>query len=100
MTSLEIYKEMKEKCSNPSVFEIAAKILIYKSVEAFIENPTDEEYEIIAQECYHAFMKTEYCDLVKFSDHVSEAYKNKEITLEELEEMDYGDILEKYNYEC
>ena len=96
MTTLELYKEMNEKYA--SVFTIATKCLMYKSVEAFIDEPTDEEYETIANVCCNAFMKDENCNLVKLADRVSEAYSNGEFTLEELKEMSRWTIIKEYGY--
>ena len=95
-TTLDIYKELKSQRND--IWEIAVKMSMYNSIGTFVDNPTDEEYKIISDVCYRAYMKAEKVDFIRLCDRVSEEYSLGDITLEELKEMTAWQLLDKF--EC
>ena len=84
-TTLKIYRELQNQHGN--AWQIASNMLIYNSVDAFVDEPTDEEYGVIADACYRAYMKADSVDLIRLADKVSEEYSLGNITLDYLREV-------------
>lgn len=93
-STLEIYKELK--LQRDDVWRIAIKMSMYASIESFIDNPTDDEYEIISSACYNAYMKADDVDLVKLTDRVAEAYNKGIVNLDYIKEMRPYALLDKF----
>lgn len=92
MTLLEIYKNC-EKNYGRRPWEIATAFTIFNSVDSFLDNPTEEEYQQIYEICYEVYMESEDVDLVSISDKVSEMYYDAKITLPELKTKSVWEIL-------
>ena len=93
-SSLFIHKIMKKEKKE---YRIPYELICYNSVDAFIKNASDKEYEIIAEKCIDVYLSVDECDLVKLSDVISEKYSLKEFNLNELKEMGKYEILNIYN---
>lgn len=89
--TLQLYKTL---CLKGRSVDWLYKMFIYISVDAFVDEPTEEEYEVLSNKIVEAYMKVEDCDLGHFSDRICSKYRNRDFTLEELKEMSPGDILE------
>ena len=75
-TCLEIYKEFKEK--NYSCYKVGTYLVLFNSINTFIDNPTDDEYWTIANICYRCYMKYDGVEPVRICDEV---YAKVEIAL-------------------
>lgn len=95
MDKLNIYKMLKSNkdMKGLNVYELGCALIGFTSIENYIENPTDEEYNVIFHKCYEAYMKAEESNLSRLIDGVVEKYSNHEFTLEELKNMSKWDIL-------
>ena len=91
--TLIIYKEVQNQHGN--AWQIASDMLIYNSVDAFVDDATDEEYGVIADACYRAYMKSDSVDLIRLADKVSEEYSLGNITLDYLREVSPYKLLDK-----
>ena len=91
MNTLEFYKELRK---TEDKYTLAYYLICYNSVDAYIDNPTDEEFETIAENCVNVYMKADDCDLGKLADIVSMKYSEGDFTLEELDDMSKWDILD------
>ena len=91
-SSLDFYKEFENK--TVSAYEYGLALQAYTSIDGFIQNPTDEEYNTIYSACYEAYMKSETSIWVRLVDGVAEGYSKNKFTLDELKSMDKWDILE------
>ena len=81
--TLRIYKELKNQ--HGIAWQIASDMLIYNSVDAFVNDATDEEYGVISDACYRAYMKAaDSVDLIRLADKVSEEYSLGNLTLDYL----------------
>lgn len=77
-------------------FRYASMLLCYYSIDTFVENPTEEEYGIISNACYQAYMRYDEVDLVKLTDRVSEAYENGDITLSYIRNATKKELVDKF----
>lgn len=89
---LKFYKELKQKsvkdpCSS-SPYRTGMLLIGYNSVDSFLENPTDEEYETITWSCFYSYMDADdiRMSFAHYVDIIAEAYANKEISLKEIKE--------------
>ena len=73
-------------------YELANKYTAYYEIEAFISDPTDDEYTIIANICYDTYMKYENIALNELVKNVVEAYIDNKITLDELKKISPHDV--------
>lgn len=95
MKTLELYKKLKEeKDSELSPWLVSSAFTIFKSVDCFVDNPTDEEYKTIFNVCYEAYMKAEDTSLTEIADGVSDLYSRDEISLEELRNKTPWEIID------
>jgi hypothetical protein len=86
------------KSTYGNAWQIACYALIYNSVESFVDNPTDEEYEVIKDACYRAWMKVEDVDLIKLADKIAEEYSLSNITLDYLRNVGSYELLDEMMY--
>lgn len=91
MKALELYHELRKSRQN---YEVAEKLICYGAVDAYVQAPTEKEYEVIAQVCMNTYLKVDECDLIKLADIVSEKYANSDFDLEQLKKMSKWDVLE------
>ena len=77
-------------------FRYASMLLCYYSIDTFIKNPTEEEYGIISNACYQAYMRYDEVDLVKLTDRVSEAYANGDATLAYIRNATKKELIDKF----
>lgn len=94
LSALDIYK----KLGTNDRYLVGCKLQCYVSISSFVENPTDEEYEVITDKCYEVYLKMENIDLVRLCDGVAERYANGQFSLEELKTMDKWKIMEFYQW--
>lgn len=94
MTTKEMIADYKKLGNN--VFRYASMLLCYYSIDTFVENPTEEEYGIISNACYQAYMRYGKVDLVKLTDRVSEAYANGDITLSYIRNATKQELVDKF----
>lgn len=87
---LRYYKVFKEAAEenpwSPSPYRMGMFLVGYNSVDSYLDNPTDEEYETITGGCFNAYMDADdiHMSFAFYTDIVSLAYANKEISLEEI----------------
>ena len=87
---LENYKSKKEK----NIFIESCYNLAFCSIDAYLSEPTEEEYETIARCCVDAYMESEDIDLIAIADYVSMKYADKELTLDRLRNMSRWEIID------
>ena len=92
-TALDIYKELHSQTDR--VWEIAIKMSMYNSIDAFIDSPTDAEYNVISDVCYRAYMKVDEIDFIRLTDRVAEEYSLGNITLDYLREVSPYKLLDE-----
>lgn len=90
MNELELYRKIKKEYRYSFIY----KHICYLSVDAYISNATDEEYNVIANACINAYLKDDECDLMKLADCVCEKYAKKIINLEDIKTMSKWEIIE------
>ena len=93
---LKLHKQLyaEGKSSYKSGLYLAA----YGIIRGSIANPTDEEYETIADLCIKAYLKTDFpTDIIEMIESVADAYAYKKITLEELRELTPCELLDKFS---
>ena len=76
-------------------------LMTYISMTDLLDGPSDEEYQIISSAAYNAYMKDEYhLDLLYVTDQLSNFYKRKLLTLEDMQNISSRDLLQMVmNYE-
>lgn len=93
MKLLDFYKETK-KNTEFYPWDIAMAFDIFNSVDCFIDNPTDEVYEVLYNVCVRAYLKSENIYLPRIADRIADGYSKGEFTLEELQNMETYQILD------
>ncbi len=91
--TLRIYKELQNQYGN--TWDIASDMIIYNSVDAFVDDATDEEYSVIATTCYRVERAVAGVDLMRLADRIAEEYRLKNITLDYLKEVSPHKLLDK-----
>lgn len=86
----DIYKNvlLNSSCQ----YSLPQKCIGYNELAAYIEEPTDEEYNIIVESCYDAYLSSDYVSMDKLVTAVTTAYIDHQITLEEIQSMDRYDL--------
>ena len=90
MEALKKFKELKLD------YEDVCKMIMFYEIEAFLDEPTDDEYNIIADRCYDIFMKYENVAIAQFVGNVAMAYANNDISLEQLKTISKRELVRKY----
>lgn len=67
-------------------------LVCFGCIDAFIENPTKEEYKVISDICYNLYLKLDDVNLETIADSLAEKYAKKTFTLAELKAMDLWQI--------
>ena len=93
MKLLDFYKEIK-KNNKFYVWDIAMAFDVFNSVDCFVDNPTDEVYEVLYNVCARAYIKSEDISLPIIANRIADGYSNGEFTLEELQNMEPYQILD------
>lgn len=93
MKALKYYKHLKQE---PRRYTILYKLFCFASIDAFVEEPTDEEYEILSEGIIDAYLQLDDCDLGKLADCVTEKYANREFTLAQFSNMSKWEVLDLY----
>ena len=93
MNELELYKKIKKEYRY-GLYGLIYKHICYLSVDAYISDATDEEYEVIANACINAYLKDDECDLIELADCVCEKYSRNLIDLDNLKTMSKWEIIE------
>ena len=98
MNKLEMYKALsKEDKDNLSIYNI------FNSIFCIARNNnyeiTNEEVERLEEVAYHLYLKDEYYNLSesRIADFISECYIEHNISLDELEDTKWSDLLESIN---
>lgn len=89
--ALNIYRQLKENHENYSVTDL---MMCFSCIDAFVENPTEEEYEVLSDTSCWLYSKLDDVQLETIADSLSKEYANKAFTLEELKDMDRWEVLE------
>ena len=91
MKVLKLYRKLKFEEKD---IITAWKLLCYRSIDTYIENASDKEYEVISEVCINAYMKTDdICDLSRLADCVSEKYVKNKLSINDLQNLSKWDIL-------
>ena len=89
--ALTLYEQLRE---NHERYSIPYYLVCFLSIDAFIKNPTKEEYEVISDTSCWLYSKLDDVQLETIVDSLSKQYANQAFTLEELNEMDQWEVLE------
>ena len=89
--ALSLYEQLRENHEN---YYIPYYMVCFLSVDAFVKNPTKEEYEVISDTSSWLYSKLDGVQLETIADSLSKQYANQAFTLEKLNEMDYWEVLE------
>lgn len=90
---LDVLKLHKRLRNDSDYFKTIYKLICYSSIDSFVENATDKEYEIITERCISIYLKVDECDLIKLADEIAYQYANHSFTLENLNEMNDLEII-------
>lgn len=93
MTVLDYFKSIK-KANSFSPWEIAIAFSVFNSVDAFLNEPSEDEYMKIYQVCYRAYLKSDGGNLVRIADAICELYCEGKIKLDELASKSEWEILD------
>ena len=94
MKAVQYYNQIKEETEK---YTILYQLFCFASIDAFVQEPTEQEYMILSEGIINAYLNVEECDLGKLADCIAEQYANKKFTLEEFHAMSKWDILEQIN---
>ena len=89
--ALTLYEQLRENHENYSITNYMMCLL---SIDSYVKNPTKEEYEVISDTSCWLYSKLDDVQLETIADSLSKQYANQSFTLEELNEMDYWEVLE------
>lgn len=89
--ALNLYEQLRENHEN---YSIPYYMVCFLSIDAFVENPTKEEYEVISDTSCWLYSKLDDVQLETIAEALSKQYANQAFTLEELNEMDQWEVLE------
>lgn len=94
MKAIEYYNILNQETDK---YTILYQLFCFSSIDAFVDNPTEEEYEILSGGIINAYLQTDDCDLGKLADSIAEKYANKKFTLNEFNRMSKWEVLDLYN---
>ena len=94
MNYLDTYKLLKEEHKD---YELACALIIYNAVDCYVSHPTVEEYQVICNKVYDAFLHSEDYGLEEIANGVAEKYGKHDVTLDEIKVMSKWNILEMAN---
>lgn len=93
MSVYELYKNIK-KTSPYKTWEIAIAFDVFNSVDAFLNEPSEDEYMKIYQACYRTYLKSDGANLVRIADAICELYCEEKLKLDELASKSEWEILD------
>lgn len=85
----KLYELLRDNQAN---YRTPYYVICFGCIDAFVENATKEEYEVISDICYNLYLKLDEVCLEKIADCLAEKYASKVFTLEELKTMDKWQI--------
>lgn len=93
--SLGLYRRLKKI---NKVYLIANEILCCGSIDNYIENPSEEEYQIISDACCEAYFLSEDCDINRMADYISKQYAAGNMSLAGIKKLTPHQILDMVDY--
>lgn len=93
MKAIEYYRNLKQEAER---YTILYQLFCFASIDAFVDNPTEEEYEILSEGIINAYLQIDDCDLGKLADCIAEKYAKEKFTLEEFKRMSKWEVLDLY----
>lgn len=99
MQKLKYYKKIKEEAGEnyyeDTPYKVGLFLIGYNSVDSYLQNPTDEEFETIVNECFNAYMDDDYdMSFSSYVDIVAEIYANGLLGLDELKGLSARELNE------
>ena len=84
-----LYEHLKGTNAN---YKTPYYLVCFGCIDAFVDNPTREEYEVIADICYELYLKLDDVNLENIADSIAKNYADRRFTLQELKKMDRWQI--------
>ena len=85
----KLYENLKGTQAN---YRTPYYLICFGCIDAFLENPTEEEYSTISDICYNLYLKLDDICLERIADSISSKYADKVFSLDDLKTMDKWQI--------